>query len=422
MDRPGPAALYLHVPFCPSICPYCDFHKMLRKGDLADRWLARIERESAELARTWHGPLRSVYLGGGTPSMLEDDELRRIAGFLERDWRFASSEENTLEADPLTFDERRLALFRELGFTRLSLGVQSTQDDVLAFLGRRHSGAEGLEAVSMAVAAGFAVSVDVMTAAPGQDAAADLRRVADTGVNHVSVYSLTVEPFTPFALRGVVVDEDRAADDFALAETVLAEYGLQRYEVSNHARPGFESRHNQAYWHGEFYLALGPSAASFLPAPAARDTGAPGGGDGPGRAGHGACRTGSVPGVRRTAAPIRSWLLGDPGEEFVLDASEYALERLMTGLRTRRGVDLDDVAARGGVDVRVAFAEPLARMTAAGMLGSEGAVLRATPDGLARLNAVLREFFAARPASPSPSRPQPAAVPASAPARSRRQS
>lgn len=345
---------------------------MLRKGDLASRWLERIDTESEQLAADWGRTLDTIYLGGGTPSMLEDGELTRIAGFLQRDWGLNDAREVTMEADPLTFDARRLEHFRSLGFTRLSIGLQSTQDDVLKFLGRRHNGAEGLDAVHMALDAGFEVSADIITAVPGQDAKLDLERLIGTGVNHVSVYSLTVEPFTPFALRQVTVDEDKAADDFELATEVLSAAGLRRYEVSNHARPGHESRHNQVYWHGGHWLALGPSAASFLPQP-------------------------GMPGVRRTNAPIRTWLLGDPGQVSRPDPVEYALERLMTGLRTIRGLDLDDVVARGGADVRQVFPGPLDLTLRHGLLEQSGAVLRATPDGLIRLDAVLREFFAARP-------------------------
>src|SRR5690606_6099089 len=148
--------------------------------------------------------------------------------------------ETTLEADPLTFDEDRLRLFASLGVTRLSIGLQSTQDRVLAFLGRLHDGAQGLAAVEAAVAGGLRVNVDVMTAITGQDLELDLERVVRAGARHVSVYSLTVEPHTPFALRGVEVDEDLDAEAFELAAAVLARAGFRRYEVSNHAVPGEE--------------------------------------------------------------------------------------------------------------------------------------------------------------------------------------
>ena len=344
---------------------------MKRHNPLVARYLDRLEETSRELAARFPGPLTTVYFGGGTPSMLEDAELERIFTFLERDWRLSAATEVTLEADPLTFGPERLRFFRSLGVTRLSIGLQSLSDPVLEFLGRRHDGTEGRKAVTDALEADFEVTADLITAVPGQDAARDLHGLAATGVPHVSVYSLTVEPFTPFALRGVEVDESQAADDFALATEILAGYGLERYEVSNHARPGHESRHNQAYWHGTHYLALGPSAASFEPAE-------------------------GLVGVRRTNPLIRGWLLGEAPEEQPVDAVEHTLESLMTALRTSRGLDLAALVRRGGVDPRSAFSGPLEETLRHGLLELEGGRLRATPDGLVRLDAVLRRFFAER--------------------------
>lgn len=368
--------MYLHVPFCPHVCPYCDFHKMLRDERLVERYLDRLEEEIAEAGARWGGPLATVYLGGGTPSHLDDGELARVFEALERAFGLPAELETTLEADPLTFDAARLRRFRALGIDRLSIGLQSTQDPVLRFLGRRHDAREGLAAVETALDAGFAVSSDLITAVPGQDARADLERLAATGVPHVSVYTLTVEPYTPFALRRVHVDHDRAADDYALAAEVLAGHGYRRYEVSNHAKPGFEAVHNQVYWHGNAFLGLGPSAAGYLP-------------------------TEDGLGERVTNPPIKAWLRGDPPERERLDAREHALERLMTGLRTARGVDLDGLAARCGIDVRERWAEVLAGELEAGRLvlaqadarAGRGATLRANERGLMVLDSVLRRFF-----------------------------
>lgn len=365
-----PRSLYLHVPFCPHICPYCDFHKMLRHEGLVARYLTRLEDEAAALAARFPGPLDTIYLGGGTPSHLGDAELGRLVAALARGWNFPARRETTLEADPKTFDPARLARFRELGFDRLSIGLQSSQDGVLRFLGRQHSGAEGLEAVRWALDAGFNASADLITAVPGQDAAADLEALAATGVPHVSVYTLTVEPHTPFARRGVRVDDDRAADDNDLAEALLARRGYVRYEVSSHARPGFESQHNRVYWSGAPFLALGPSAASYWPG---------------GR--HGL-------GVRVTNPPLKGWLLGEPPAEEHLTPRDFLLERLMTGLRTRDGVDLDALAARSGIDARARYAGVLDGFVGAGLLELDGARLRATRAGIVRLDGVLRRFFA----------------------------
>ena len=360
-------SLYLHVPFCPSICPYCDFHKMRKHEGLVARYLDRLEQEAEALAARHPGPLDTVYLGGGTPSHLTDGELARVFALLARSWGTPARLETTLEADPRTFDRERLARFRDHGVDRLSIGLQSTQDDVLRFLGRVHDGAEGLAAVRQALDAGFRVTVDVIMAVPGQDLEQDLRRVADLGVRHMSVYTLTVEPHTPFALRGVRVDPEVDADAFETAEAVLATYGLARYEVSNYAVPGEESRHNQAYWRGAWYLGLGPSASGHLP-------------DGPF-------------GTRYRNPPIKDWLAGAAPERDPLTADDVVLERLMTGLRTRDGVDLAELERTTGVGVETAHATWLRTASRHHLVTLDDARrLRTTGAGLARLDALLLAF------------------------------
>ena len=370
----APRALYLHVPFCPQVCPYCDFHKMRRAAGLVEAYVARIVDEAAAAAERWPGPLDTVYVGGGTPSHLSDAELDAVLGAIARGWDGLGAVETTLEADPLTFDRARAARWRAQGITRVSIGLQSTQDDVLRFLGRSHRGGDGLQAIADARAAGLEVSADVITAVPGQDAERDLRAVAAAGADHVSVYTLTVEAHTPFARRGVTVDDDRAADDFDLAEAVLGEHGFERYEVSNHARPGHRSRHNPVYWRGGACLALGPGAAGLLPA-------APGAAP-------------DVVAVRTMNPPIKAWLRGDPPERTPLDGRGFALEKLMTGLRTVEGVDLNGLRATTGIDVATTFPDALATALRHGLLALDGPRLRATRAGVRVLNAVLRGFFA----------------------------
>lgn len=366
-------ALYLHVPFCPTVCPYCDFHKMLRHEGLVARYLDRLEVEIAALAERWPGPLDTVYLGGGTPSHLRDAELERVFGLLGRAWGFPATRETTLEADPRTFDRARVEGWRAAGVSRLSIGLQSTDDAVLAFLGRAHDGREGLQAVTWALEAGLRVNADVITAVPGQNARRDLERVAATGVGHMSVYSLTIEPHTPFALRGVRVDPEREADDFEAAPAVLRGWGLERYEVSNFARPGDEARHNLATWRGLPYLGVGPSASSYLP-------------EGPF-------------GVRRRNPDLKGWLAGRPADEDRLDADGWVLERLLAGLRTHEGVDLAELEARAGARLAEAAPHWLHDVLHHGLLELDPGRLRPTEAGLARLDAVLTAFVRERGAS-----------------------
>ncbi len=367
-------ALYVHVPFCPSICPYCDFHKMLRNEGLVARYVERLEAEAAAVSAAFPESPATVYFGGGTPSHLTDAELTSVFSALRRGWGAgAGRAETTLEADPLTFDERRLAALRALGVTRLSIGLQSADDATLRFLGRVHDAAAGLEAVALALEAGLRANVDVIMAVPGQDVERDLRRVADLGVRHVSVYSLTVEPGTPFARRGVRVDPEADADAFELAGSVLAEYGLQRYEVSNFAAPGEESLHNLTYWRGEPYLGIGPSASAYLP-------------------------VGGPFGTRYKNPPIKAWLAGETPEAEALSADDYLLERLMTGLRTREGVDLEGLERRVGAKLANVAPAWLRDVTRHALLERTDGRLRATPAGLERLDGVLRAFVGSRTA------------------------
>lgn len=361
-------ALYLHIPFCPVVCPYCDFHKMLRNESLVAQYLDRLEEE----AEKWHNlhpePLDTIYFGGGTPSHLVDAELERIIGVLDRTWGWPARIETTFEADPVTFDPERLRHWRDLGVSRISIGVQSTQDPVLRFLGRLHNSTQGIEAVDWALQAGFDTSVDLITAVPGQDIESDLNTFVATGVPHISVYTLTVEPDTPFGRRGVVIDPDQEADGFELTERVLSEHGYVRYEVSSHARPGSESRHNQIYWHGGYFLALGPSAASFIP------------------------KSGAL-GARLTNPPIKEWLKGYSAEQHEVTPDMFVLEMLITGLRTRRGVDLDLLERRTGIRVSDRYGMVIEDASKQGFLELEGAKLRATNAGLMILDALLKKFF-----------------------------
>ena len=348
---------------------------MRRHEGLIAAYLKRLEQEAVSLYDEFPSELKTIYLGGGTPSHLSDEELARVVAILQQTWGWAA-EEATLEADPLTFDKARLETFKRLGFNRLSIGLQSTQDDVLKFLGRLHSAEEGLKAVEMALDAGFEVSADLITAVNGQDTAQDLRTLAETGVPHISVYNLTIEPYTPFALRGVEVDEEKEARDFEVANEVLSGYGFERYEVSSHAKPGHESRHNQVYWHGDYFLALGPSAAGFYPT---RDKS---GGTSP------------LVGERRTNLPIKDWLEHAPPERLPVSPEDYVLDVLMTGLRTRRGVDLEKLASHSGVRVEERYASLVEELTARGLLELTPPRLRATNQGLVQLNGILKRFFA----------------------------
>jgi putative oxygen-independent coproporphyrinogen III oxidase len=337
--------LYVHVPFCPTICPYCDFHVLERRAGIVEAYLRELKRDAAQLeAQYGRHTLKTLYIGGGTPSFLRDAELEALVGTVKTHFGWAS-DEATLEVNPGTISPARVALWRDLGFTRASVGVQSTQDEVLKFLGRTHDARQALSALELLLGAGFEVSADLITAVPGQDLLGDLRALGGTGLNHISCYTLTVEPGTPFQRQGVTVREDDETRALELAEPVLQEYGLERYEVSNHAKPGFQSKHNLAYWQNRFYFGLGAGAAGHYPALEVSPQGGPT----------------DVIAERRTNPHLSGWLEGGRGELEPVTRVEFVTDALFNGLRLKRGVDMADISDRAGLDARVYFADAFSR-------------------------------------------------------------
>jgi oxygen-independent coproporphyrinogen-3 oxidase len=265
--------LYIHLPYCRSLCPYCAFAKAPLHHAEPGRLLEALRRES-EMARAdaaWDRP-RTIFFGGGTPTALEPADLRATLDWVRASWDLKRVREWTVEANPEGLTAAKLALLREAGVDRLSLGVQSLEPAVLRSLGRIHKPERALQAVADARRAGFTnVSVDLMVAVPGETEDGVLRAISafvDLGVQHLSIYSLQVEAGTPLAgkvERGAVtpLDEDVAADRYERVGGHLAQAGFRHYEVSNWALPGFESRHNEGYWTRRPYLGLGPGAHSF---------------------------------------------------------------------------------------------------------------------------------------------------------------
>jgi len=274
--------VYIHVPFCERVCPYCDFAVVAAKrlGEQTEqRYVKALLCELEAAAGAFEGRgLASLYLGGGTPSLLTPASVARILDAVRArfgPWAKGSAPEITLEVNPSTVERERLPGFREAGVNRLSLGAQSFDDDVLRRLGRAHRAPENHRSFRAAREAGFDnLSVDLIFGAPGGSPAQlerDLDEIVALSPDHVSTYQLTVEPKTPFATardRGQLdlPDADVAASLIERIEERLAVVGLARYEVSNHARPGFESRHNQRYWQREPVLGLGVGAVTSEPA------------------------------------------------------------------------------------------------------------------------------------------------------------
>ena len=363
------ASLYVHVPFCPTLCPYCDFHVVRRGPEWVEAYLRRLKEEAQALHESYPEPLRTLYLGGGTPSYLRDREL--VALFQALSWPLAEGAEVTLEANPGTLSPSRLKLLRDLGVNRLSLGVQSFQDPVLRFLGRAHGRKGALKAVGMALEAGFRVSIDLILGLPMQDVEKDLKEAASLGMGHVSAYTLQVEKGTPFALLGLREDPEREAWAMERAEALLGEAGLFRYEVSNFAKEGEEARHNLVYWRNGFWLALGPAATGQYPG------------------------EGKAYALRRTGPPLPRWLQGEPPREEVISPLDHAKESLMLGLRLKEGVDVGAVEARTGLSLFPFLQEAAQGLAQEGLLQVQGKRLFPTPKAFPLLHQVVLELWEA---------------------------
>lgn len=390
MDDPS-LGLYLHVPFCERICPYCDF-AVVRARPLAPeveaRYVAALSAELAALRPAYEQRrLESVYLGGGTPSLLSPASVTLLVTAAKRAFPHDDGLEVTLEANPDTTERARLPAFRDAGITRLSLGIQSFDDTVLRRLGRAHRADEGRRAIAAARAAGFRnLSLDLIFAAPGQDEAAlerDLAEVASLAPEHVSAYALTIESGTPFA-RGAdrgqlrLPDEETAARMLETVGARLEAAGLARYEISSFARPGFASRHNRRYWERRAVLGLGAGAFSCEP-------------PGPG-APHGARRA-NLRELPRYLERVERGEAADAAPREVLDARTARGEAAFLALRTMSGLRAAAFAAEFGASPRAFWAGEIERFKAGGLLleGPEGD-LQLSPRGLLLSDCVFAGF------------------------------
>jgi len=376
-SAPDDLALYVHWPFCLSKCPYCDFNSHVRAQVDQDAWAAALLSDLAHEAALMPGRrLSSVFFGGGTPSLMPPATVAAILAAAERHWGFAPGIEITLEANPSSVEAARFADLAAAGVNRVSLGLQSLDDDALRFLGRAHDAAEGLAALAVAQRVFARVSFDLIYALPGQSLAAwqaMLSRALALGTGHLSLYQLTVEPGTRFqteaaAGRLVLPDGDAAADLFEATRALTRAAGLPAYETSNHARPGEESRHNLTYWRYRDYCGIGPGA-------------------------HGRC---GALATQRHRKP-ENWLAavarhghGCQAED-PLDPVTRAEEALLMGLRLTEGVDLSRIARLAGGTAPLDRAA-ITRLENHGLLALHGDHLRVTDAGALLLDAILPQI------------------------------
>ncbi|KPF55378.1 coproporphyrinogen III oxidase [Novosphingobium sp. AAP1] len=377
-----PLALYIHWPFCLAKCPYCDFNSHVRaKTDMA-AWESALLADMAHEAALLPGrELTSIFFGGGTPSLMPPALVARLIQAAGQHWRLASDIEITLEANPSSVEAANFAALASAGINRVSLGLQALDDETLHFLGRLHNAAEGLAAVDVAQRHFARVTFDLIYARPGHTPEtwdAELARALALGTGHMSLYQLTIEPGTRFATlvregRFTPLDDDAAADLFALTRERMTAAGLPAYEISNHARPGEESRHNLTYWRYGDYAGIGPGA-------------------------HGRRLETATVRHRKPENYLRAVAEQGHGlvEQRALGRAEQASEALLMGLRLDEGVDVAALSRRFGL-AESALIDPAKRAFHArgGLLRDEGTRLVVTEAGMPLLDALLAELVPA---------------------------
>ncbi len=376
----GGFGLYIHWPFCQAKCPYCDFNSHVAARIDQTAWQAAYLSEIDRVgAKTSGRILRSVFFGGGTPSMMDPDVVDAILTKVRSTWSCANDIEVTLEANPTSVEAGRFAGYRDAGVNRVSMGIQALNDPDLKALGRLHTATEAMAAFDVARSVFDRVSFDLIYARQGQslDAwRAELGQALSMGIDHLSLYQLTIEDGTAFGdryaagkLRGLP-DDDLAADMYAVTQELCDAAGLPAYEVSNHAAAGLESRHNQIYWRYGDYAGIGPGAHGRLTLGGERlATEAP-----------------LAPGA--WLAQVRDGCNGDL-QRVPLTMDEQRAEFLLMGLRLSEGASLD----RFGLSHDHNFINKINALVEISMLSMYDDHLRLTPQGRPVLNAVLRQLL-----------------------------
>ncbi|MBR9650427.1 radical SAM family heme chaperone HemW [Thalassovita aquimarina] len=376
----GGFGLYLHWPFCAAKCPYCDFNSHVARKIDQSRWLkaylAELDRYAEEVP---HRVLNSIFFGGGTPSLMDPEVVNAILERVRQIWPQANDLEVTLEANPGSVEAGRFAAYAQAGVSRVSMGIQALNDRDLRRLGRIHTVEEARKAFDIARTQFDRVSFDLIYARQDQslqDWRAELTEALSMAIDHVSLYQLTIEQGTAFgdrynrgSLRGLPED-DTAADMYEATQDICGAAGFTAYEVSNHAKPGAESRHNLIYWRYGDYVGIGPGA-------------------------HGRITLNGQRIASETELAPGKWLHGvesGTGAETrrALTGLDQAGEYLMMGLRISEGIDVDRYTALAGQPLN---AGKLSYLTDIGMITPSASNLRVTDQGRMVLNAVIRELL-----------------------------
>jgi oxygen-independent coproporphyrinogen-3 oxidase len=381
LDRTPGFGVYVHWPFCAAKCPYCDFNSHVRHQPVDQERFSRAFATELATMRARSGPreVTSIFLGGGTPSLMKPETVGAVIDAIASNWTVAAGAEVTLEANPSSVEAERFRGYRAAGVNRVSLGVQALNDRDLKFLGRLHNVEEALKAIGLARDIFPRLSFDLIYARPGQtpdDWAAELEEAIGHAADHLSLYQLTIEEGTPFhalhaAKKFAMPDDEHAAELYAVTQAITAARGLPAYEISNHARPGAESRHNLTYWRYGEYVGVGPGA-------------------------HGRFVENGRRIVTITEKMPETWasLVEAKGQGVVdgevLTRSEEADEFLLMGLRLAEGIDLARFEAYAG---RPLSSSRLAILQEEGLVAPVGnSRLRATPAGMIVLDAVVADL------------------------------
>lgn len=414
----SPVSLYLHLPFCVRKCRYCDFLSGPYDAAVRRRYLRALETEIRLSAETFgNGNERlsvdTVFLGGGTPSLLDADELAHLMAVLSESFRILPGAEITMECNPGTVDREKLLAFREAGINRLSIGVQSFRDEELKLLGRIHTAEEARQCVLDARWAGFDnISLDLISALPGQSIGQwmeSLREAAALAPEHISAYSLILEDGTPLkeaALQGKLPrlpDEDEDRKMYHETRSFLAEHGYHRYEISNYAKKGFESRHNSGYWTGHPYLGLGIGAASFYAGcrwshtrsmtsylQALESAGASAGAS---AKSDGESLSSAEKATGHRCQEYAEVLESIYEEKEILSERDRMAEFMFLGLRRMQGVSEAEFLRRFGRTMEEVYGSVLKRYQELHMLQREGGRIFLTERGIDVSNAVMADFL-----------------------------
>jgi putative oxygen-independent coproporphyrinogen III oxidase len=375
--------IYVHWPFCAAKCPYCDFNSHVRHQPVdQEAFVAAFLREMMAMrAISGVRTVTSIFMGGGTPSLMKPETVEAILNGIARHWHVPPGIEITMEANPSSVEAERFRGYRAAGVNRVSLGVQALNDRDLKFLGRLHDVADALKAVKLAREIFPRMSFDLIYARPGQTGeewTRELKEAISYAVDHLSLYQLTIEEGTPFfglhkAGKIAIPDQDHAAELYEITQSFTADAGMPAYEVSNHARPGAESRHNLTYWRYGDYVGLGPGA-------------------------HGRLTSGGRKYATATHRTPEEWLklVTDHGHGMVdrdaLETDEQADEMLLMGLRLREGLDLARWSALSGREIDIEREGFLIDHGFIERLGNSR--LRCTPQGMLILDAVVADLAA----------------------------